>query len=57
MNKGYYHEAADRLSVMQNNIDENLTKHKAFKKKKYQKKLEKVQGILWELYQIMGSKM
>lgn len=57
MNKGYYHEAADRLYVMRNNIEENLVKHRPFKKKKYQKKLAKVQSILWDLYQTMALKM
>lgn len=57
MNKGYYHEAADRLYVMRNNIEENLVKHRPFKKKKHRKKLAKVQSILWDLYQTMALKM
>lgn len=57
MNKGYYHEAADRLHVELDNIERNLKEHKAFEKKKYQKKLLKAQEILFGLYQIMNAKM
>jgi hypothetical protein len=57
MNKGYYYEAAGRISVVQDDVFNNLQQHKALKKKKYQKKLEKVQSILGKLYQVMAAKM
>ena len=58
INKGHYHEAIDRIAVMQNNIEDNLRNHPLInKKKKYFKKIDKVQKILSELYHKIGQKL
>lgn len=58
LNKGYYHEAADRISVEQDNIENNLIAHPVIRKsKKLRKKAEKAQQLLGQIYQIVASKM
>ena len=34
INKGHYHEAIDRIAVMQNNIEDNLRNYPLINKKK-----------------------
>lgn len=58
VNKGHYHEATDRIHVVQSIIEDHLQRHPAFKKNKgWAKKLEDVQDIMGELYQLAGAKM
>lgn len=58
LNKGHYHELADRLHVSQNNLEDNIGNHPVMtKKKKWKKKFNKAQAILGELYQKAGAKM
>lgn len=58
LNKSHYHEATDRIFLIQCVIDDHLQKHPVFKKEKeWAKQLEKVQDILGELYQLTGAKM
>ena len=58
INKGHYHEAVDRIIVTQQNIESNLRNHPLiYNKKKYYKKIDKVQMILSKLYQKIGQKL
>lgn len=58
LNKSHYHEATDRVFMIQCIIEEHLQKHSVFKKeKKLGALLEEVQDILGEIYQQTGYKM
>lgn len=57
LNKGYYHEITDRISVEQDNIENNLIAHPAIKKnKKLLKRARKAQKLLGKIYQITALK-
>ena len=58
LDKGYYHEAADRISVAQDNLENNIRNHPVFRKhKKWRKKFDKAQSILSSLYQKVALKL
>lgn len=58
INKGHYHEAADRLSVEMDNIENNIIAHAAVcKDKKVRKLCEEAQAKLMDAYQIVALKM
>ena len=51
-----YHEVLDRLSIILNNLDDYVLKHKAVKKhKKLKKKIQKAEEILADCYQEVGQ--
>ncbi len=55
INQGHYLELMDRIYIIQDGIDVNITRHPAMTKKQA-KKLSKVQELLGEVYQWAGKK-
>lgn len=58
LNRSYYHEVADRISVIQDNIEDHLREHPAIRRsKKLKRAIDKVQFRLGKIYQKMASKV
>lgn len=58
INRGHYHEVADRIEVTRQNIVNNLREHALIsKKKKYYKQIDKIESMLVDLYIQIGKKM
>ena len=56
LSKFYYHEALDRTHVISMIIETHLIEHPVFmKRKKLRKKIEKIQDILYDVYQDVGN--
>lgn len=57
INKGHYPELTDRIYIAQENLHNNIGDHPLMKKhKKWKKKFDKAQGILFGIYQKCGAK-
>ena len=55
IDKYNYNEFIDRTYILLNNLNENIINYPVAKKKKYKKKLKKIEKKLFEIYQIAGK--